>query len=97
MHSVLLSRPAKSNRNISFSSRYAGRTWGTRPVPRGSVRKLTLRPSQKARLPAYTIDPIAADIHDVPAYGKDDRLAVDSYYHGVEFYYRHGTLLSDGK
>jgi hypothetical protein len=40
---------------------------------------------------------IAVDIHDVPKPGKGERLAADSYYHGVEFYYRYVTPLSGGK
>ena len=50
-----------------------------------------------AGLPTYAIPGIAADINDVPTHGKDERLPVDSYYHGVEFYYRQVTLLSGAK
>jgi acetylornithine deacetylase/succinyl-diaminopimelate desuccinylase-like protein len=53
--------------------------------------------TSEARLPTYGINGIAIDIDDVRAHGKDERVAVDSYYHGVEFYYRYVTLLSGGK
>ena len=35
------------------------------------------------------INGIAIDIDDDRAHGKDERLGVDSYYRGVEFYYRY--------
>jgi acetylornithine deacetylase/succinyl-diaminopimelate desuccinylase-like protein len=50
-----------------------------------------------AGLPTYGINGIAIDISDDRAHGKDERVAVDSYYHGVEFYYRFVKLLSGGK
>ena len=51
----------------------------------------------QAGLPTYGINGIAIDINDVRAHGKDERVPVDSYYRGVEFYYRYVTLLSGGK
>jgi acetylornithine deacetylase/succinyl-diaminopimelate desuccinylase-like protein len=53
--------------------------------------------TSEAGLPTYGINGIAIDIDDVRAHGKDERVAVDSYYRGVEFYYRYVTLLSGGK
>jgi acetylornithine deacetylase/succinyl-diaminopimelate desuccinylase-like protein len=53
--------------------------------------------TSEAGLPTYGINGIAIDINDVRMHGKDERVAVDSYYHGVEFYYRYVTLLSGGK
>jgi acetylornithine deacetylase/succinyl-diaminopimelate desuccinylase-like protein len=50
-----------------------------------------------AGMPTYGINGIAIDMDDVRAHGKDERVAVDSYYRGVEFYYRYVTLLSGGK
>ena len=50
-----------------------------------------------AGLPTYGLNGIAIDIDDVRAHGKDERLGVDSYYHGVEFYYRYLRILSGGK
>lgn len=41
-----------------------------------------------AGLPSYGINGVAIDSDDVRAHGKDERLRVDSFYAGVEFYYR---------
>jgi acetylornithine deacetylase/succinyl-diaminopimelate desuccinylase-like protein len=53
--------------------------------------------TSEAGLPTYGINGIAIDIDDLRMHGKDERVAVDSYYHGVEFYYRYVKLLSGGK
>jgi acetylornithine deacetylase/succinyl-diaminopimelate desuccinylase-like protein len=50
----------------------------------------------EAGLPTYGINGIAIDINDVREHGKDERLPVDSYYRGVEFYYRYIKMLSGG-
>jgi acetylornithine deacetylase/succinyl-diaminopimelate desuccinylase-like protein len=50
-----------------------------------------------AGLPTYGINGIAIDIDDDRAHGKDERLGVDAYYRGVEFYYRYLKLLGSGK
>jgi acetylornithine deacetylase/succinyl-diaminopimelate desuccinylase-like protein len=50
-----------------------------------------------AGLPTYGINGIAIGIDDVRAHGKDERVGVDSYYRGVEFYYRYLRMLSGGK
>jgi acetylornithine deacetylase/succinyl-diaminopimelate desuccinylase-like protein len=53
--------------------------------------------TSEAGLPTYGINGIAIDIDDVRAHGKDERVPVDSYYQGVEFYYRYVIMLSGGK
>jgi acetylornithine deacetylase/succinyl-diaminopimelate desuccinylase-like protein len=53
--------------------------------------------TSEAGLPTYGINGIAIDIDDDRAHGKDERLGVDSYYRGVEFYYRYIKLLGSGK
>jgi acetylornithine deacetylase/succinyl-diaminopimelate desuccinylase-like protein len=53
--------------------------------------------TSEAGLPTYGLNGIAIDINDVRAHGKDERVAVDSYYQGVEFYYRFAKMLSGGK
>jgi acetylornithine deacetylase/succinyl-diaminopimelate desuccinylase-like protein len=53
--------------------------------------------TSEAGLPTYGINGIATDIGDVRMHGKDERVAVDSYYQGVEFYYRYVTALTGGK
>jgi acetylornithine deacetylase/succinyl-diaminopimelate desuccinylase-like protein len=41
-----------------------------------------------AGLPTYGIAGIAIDRDDIRAHGRDERLGVESYYKGVDFYYR---------
>ena len=41
-----------------------------------------------AGLPTYQISGIAIDRDDIRAHGRDERLGVDSYYKGLDFYYR---------
>jgi acetylornithine deacetylase/succinyl-diaminopimelate desuccinylase-like protein len=53
--------------------------------------------TSEAGLPTYGVNGIAIDIDDDRAHGKDERLGVDSYYRGVEFYYRYVKLLGGGK
>lgn len=40
-------------------------------------------------LPTYGISGIAIDRSDIRAHGRDERLGVESYYTGVDFYYRY--------
>ena len=40
-----------------------------------------------AGIPSYGVSGIAVDRDDIRAHGRDERLKVDSYYAGVEFYY----------
>jgi len=39
-------------------------------------------------MPTYGITGTAIDRHDVRAHGQDERLGVESFYAGVDFYYR---------
>jgi len=41
-----------------------------------------------AGLPSYGINGVAIDEDDIRAHGKDERLRVQSFYEGVDFYYR---------
>jgi len=47
-----------------------------------------------AGMPTYGISGIALETNDVRAHGKDERLPVDSFYRGVEFYYEFIKALS---
>jgi acetylornithine deacetylase/succinyl-diaminopimelate desuccinylase-like protein len=49
-----------------------------------------------AGMPTYGINGMAIDINDDRSHGKDERLPVDSYYRGVEFYYRLLKQLTGG-
>jgi acetylornithine deacetylase/succinyl-diaminopimelate desuccinylase-like protein len=53
--------------------------------------------TSEAGLPTYGINGIAIDIDDVREHGKDERVRVDSYYRGVEFYDRFIQTLAGGK
>ena len=47
-----------------------------------------------AGLPTYGVSGIALDEDDVRAHGKDERVRVDSFYDGLEFYYRYLKALT---
>ncbi|MGC2195958.1 MAG: M20/M25/M40 family metallo-hydrolase [Terriglobales bacterium] len=49
-----------------------------------------------AGLPTYGISGTTIDRDDVRAHGKDERLGVESYYKGVDFYYRFLRLVTGG-
>jgi len=49
-----------------------------------------------AGLPTYGISGTAIDRDDVRAHGRDERMAVKSYYEGVDFYYRYLKALTTG-
>jgi acetylornithine deacetylase/succinyl-diaminopimelate desuccinylase-like protein len=53
--------------------------------------------TSEAGLPTYGLNGIAIDINDVRAHGKDERVGVDSYYRGVEFYDRFIKAIAGGK
>ncbi|HEU5335780.1 MAG TPA: M20/M25/M40 family metallo-hydrolase [Terriglobales bacterium] len=50
-----------------------------------------------AGLPTFGISGIAIDMDDVRAHGKDERLGVQSYYNGVQFYYQFLKAITGGK
>ena len=45
--------------------------------------------TMSAGLPTYGISGIAIDRDDIRAHGRDERLGIDSYYKGLDFYYRY--------
>jgi acetylornithine deacetylase/succinyl-diaminopimelate desuccinylase-like protein len=47
-----------------------------------------------AGIPSYGVSGIALDQDDVRAHGKDERVRIDSFYDGVEFYYRYLKALT---
>jgi len=53
--------------------------------------------TSEAGFPTYGINGIAIDINDVREHGKDERVGIDSYYRGVEFYDRFIRMLAGGK
>ena len=52
--------------------------------------------TMNAGIPSYGINGIAIDRHDVRAHGRDERVGIDSYYTGVEFYYEFLKALTAG-
>jgi acetylornithine deacetylase/succinyl-diaminopimelate desuccinylase-like protein len=50
-----------------------------------------------AGIPSYGINGVAVDRDDVRMHGKDERLKIESYYTGVEFYYQFLKALTTGK
>jgi acetylornithine deacetylase/succinyl-diaminopimelate desuccinylase-like protein len=50
-----------------------------------------------AGLPTFGISGIAIDMDDVRAHGRDERVREQSYYQGVDFYYRYLKALTGGK
>jgi acetylornithine deacetylase/succinyl-diaminopimelate desuccinylase-like protein len=49
-----------------------------------------------AGMPTYGISGVAIDTDDVRAHGRDERLRVESFYQGVDFYYRYLRALTSG-
>jgi acetylornithine deacetylase/succinyl-diaminopimelate desuccinylase-like protein len=44
--------------------------------------------TMSAGIPTYGIAGTAVDRDDIRAHGRDERLGIESYYKGVDFYYR---------
>lgn len=55
------------------------------------------RYTNAAGMPSYGISGVAIDSNDVRAHGKDERLPVQSFETGVQFYYRYLKALTSGK
>jgi acetylornithine deacetylase/succinyl-diaminopimelate desuccinylase-like protein len=69
-------------------------TWGGIPVipfmETGATDGLILR---NAGMPVYGVAPIAYEVDDVRAHGKDERILVRSFYEGLDFMIRLGSAL----
>ena len=77
--------------------RVAGEMWpGTPVVPSMSAGASDGVYTNAAGMPTYGISGLAIDTDDVRAHGKDERLGVESYYRGVDFYYRYLKALTGG-
>ena len=50
-----------------------------------------------AGIPSYGINGVAIERDDVRAHGKDERVKIDSYYTGAEFYYEFLKAMTAGK
>ena len=49
-----------------------------------------------AGMPSYGVSGIAIETNDVRAHGQDERLPIESFYRGVDFYYKLVKMLSGG-
>jgi acetylornithine deacetylase/succinyl-diaminopimelate desuccinylase-like protein len=76
----------------------AGKLWpGTPVIPIMETGSSDSIYTMYAGIPSYGINGVAVDRDDVRAHGKDERLRLDSYYTGVEFYYQFLKALTTGK
>ena len=50
-----------------------------------------------AGMPTYAVGGIAIDRGDIRAHGKDERIGIESYYTGVDFYYKYLKAVTGGK
>ena len=76
----------------------AGRLWpGTPVIPIMETGASDSIHTMMAGIPSYGISGIAIDRDDVRMHGKDERVPVESYYTGVEFYYEFLKTLTTRK
>ncbi len=75
----------------------SGEIWpGTPVIPTMSTGASDGVYTNAAGMPTYGISGIAIDLNDVRAHGRDERLRVESFYQGVDFYYRYLKALTSG-
>jgi len=76
----------------------AGEMWpGTPVVPTMSTGASDGVYTNAAGMPTYGISGVAIDMNDVRAHGRDERVRVESFYQGVDFYYRYLKALTSGQ
>jgi acetylornithine deacetylase/succinyl-diaminopimelate desuccinylase-like protein len=75
----------------------AGEMWpGVPVIPTMSTGASDGVYTNAAGMPTYGISGVAIDTNDVRAHGRDERLRVESFYQGVDFYYRYLKALTSG-
>jgi acetylornithine deacetylase/succinyl-diaminopimelate desuccinylase-like protein len=75
----------------------SGELWpGTPVVPTMSTGASDGVYTNAAGMPTYGVSGVAIDMNDMRAHGRDERLRVESFYQGVEFYYRYLKALTSG-
>ena len=73
----------------------AGEMWpGTQVIPTMATGASDGIYTNAAGMPTFGISGVAIDTDDVRAHGRDERLRVESYYQGVDFYYRYLKALT---
>ena len=50
-----------------------------------------------AGMPTYSVSGVALERNDVRAHGKDERIGIESFYKGVDFYYRYLKAVTSGQ
>lgn len=69
--------------------------WPDMPVvPNMSIGASDSRYAHSAGMPSFGVQGVALDNNDIRAHGKDERLPVQSFNVGVQFYYRYLKLLT---
>jgi acetylornithine deacetylase/succinyl-diaminopimelate desuccinylase-like protein len=75
----------------------AGELWpGTPVIPTMATGASDGVYTNAAGMPTYGISGVAIDMNDVRAHGRDERLRVESFFQGVDFYYRYLKALTSG-
>ncbi len=83
-------RPAPLRpRLMQAIDRIAGQMWPGAPVvPTMSTGATDGKYTNAAGMPTYGVSGVAIDVGDNREHGRDERVRMDSYYDGVDFYYR---------
>ncbi len=82
---------------MSALEKVAGEMWpGTPVVPTMATGASDGVYTNAAGMPTFGISGVAIDMDDVRAHGRDERLRVESFYQGVDFYYRYLKALTSG-
>jgi acetylornithine deacetylase/succinyl-diaminopimelate desuccinylase-like protein len=91
--------PPPVNRDVMDALRsVAAKMWpGTPVIPEMETGASDSIYTMSAGIPSYGICGVALDRDDVRAHGKDERVPVESYYRGVEFYYEFLKALTTRK
>jgi len=72
--------------------------WPGMPVlPNMAIGASDSRYTYAAGMPSYGVQGVALDNNDIRAHGKDERLPVQSFDTGVQFFYRYLKALTSGK
>lgn len=70
--------------------------WNVRVVPSMNTGASDGVYTDAAGMPTYGITGVGIDTNDIRAHGKDERVRVESFYQGVDFYYRYLKALTGG-
>jgi acetylornithine deacetylase/succinyl-diaminopimelate desuccinylase-like protein len=75
----------------------AGKMWpGVPVVPTMATGASDGVYTNAAGIPTYGVSGVGIDMDDIRAHGKDERLRVESFYQGLDFYYRYLKAITSG-